>query len=275
MPVLGLVEAVFELGYQPIRCKKIHRPENVALQYDGRKLASKRAYLQCVLCLDALYEKGLTQLSSTATEKAYRYCLSAANLADFDWSPAAIRRRLSGAALGEANIPLLALARPEIPVEDAQPQFGLVWGQSDSSVAPSTPPAVSPLPLPDGEDEGVATPPAGAAALEALPDIEEEIAVDGESDEDWSVPLTIAGMTVSLSENNRGQQGIRIACPWHGLDCRKFRTLSLWQDEFGENAPVDYLATWAAGGEHRDQQAHVRWFPRREDVRAYLAARGV
>ena len=71
VPVLCLVWELRDRGWMPRAGLVVHKPDDDCKVFDSRSLASKRAYLQCVLAMETLLAAGVAQVRSDATIAYY------------------------------------------------------------------------------------------------------------------------------------------------------------------------------------------------------------
>ena len=87
---------------------------------------------------------------------------------------------------------------------------------------------------------------------------------------DAEVPRRIEGQRVKI-ESHGSDRGLRITCKWHGVSCRKFRSLARGMETLGPLAATCYLSACMQKGEHISNEEHVTKEnnPTAVDMRAY------
>ena len=239
----------------------VHVPKGGTLEYDNRKLTSKRNYLRCVLSRMTIFGGGCKQFKSNGPQSYY-----AALLKD---------------PLTEPGLPAIRYDEKLKSLEDgasAPPELRQIvpFRTRRQIVAPVDPDI-------DGGDVDVPPPPAVvdgdgsssdsniSSSKAPLSDHAGDEETDG-ADVSDPYPVEINGVLVKReTHQGRGDSGLRITCtnPEHGL-CTCYRSTKLWTDEFGMEAPVLFLKTWMAKSFSMDAATHRRWRPGRRDIRLFV-----
>ena len=96
-------------------------------------------------------------------------------------------------------------------------------------------------------------------------------------DEDFAddIPTHICGRLVKRGKHrDTGDEGLRISCPIHGSNCRKFRSLTKCVDEHGPLAPVYFLHCWAKNLVEKSMGEHAKWNPIHKDIKLDIESWG-
>lgn len=247
--------------------------------YDQRRLVGRRAYLQCVLFVQHIIDKGINDFSSVGTQayfdallrskkpvqpglqaQQYRKMLAmekdeedpeacaALALADEEGAP---RRRCPA-------LPAPSSRAPE-PIADmaAETECGSMLGGDDSH--PS-----------GGDDEGDGSgygPVGGGEGGDA-----------GLSGAQMPYPATIAGVHVSfvpgrISATHTYSDRLSVKCC--NVDhprCSKSRSMAMLQERLGPRAAEAFLGAWLSRADAMQAAAHTRYTPSFADMVAWLAA---
>jgi hypothetical protein len=87
---------------------------------------------------------------------------------------------------------------------------------------------------------------------------------------DSVVPPTILGIPCRIEWHMyKGTAGLRILCNRH-VNCAKYRSLKLWEEQLGPSAASQYLATWLAAGPLMEREDHSLFRPTLAQVRAFV-----
>lgn len=294
MPALGLAMVLEQRGWTAVQRRVVHFPGAEEKEYDGRQLAAKAPYLQCLVALDQLWSRGLTHLPSALPQAPYRHAIGCDSLANFDWAATDHKEKLL--TLKGKAITLQALKVQQmptaVPLVDAPPAAlpSGVLGESEEEPDPA---ASEPLLALEGPVvDPAATPPAASSSSDSSSDSSSESDTEDQPAEPpapaapaeevlvgeleapaWAPPARIFGMPVTRLRSKNGDT-LLVRCHVHA-DCKKTRMVSMWADEFGPDACVAYLRTWQSKADSHTAAAHAELFPKKEDVREFLsAARG-
>ena len=84
--------------------------------------------------------------------------------------------------------------------------------------------------------------------------------MDGDSNEEPSIyPAHVEGTPLKRENHlDKADIGLRVICPHHGAECRRFRSLSKWIDEHGEQEPVFYLGSGMSIEEHKSHKPTLK-----------------
>lgn len=281
VPVLCLIDALQESGWSGRGEKVIHHQETYKA-FDSRNIASKRAYLQCLLALPELLPK-VGAFPSGETSAFYELLMSGRKAIEAG-KPAKVYRAqlaaLQGDALDSAALAAEAacLPSPQLALEDRSKRV-LKTIDSDSSiygdagVAPAGDTVVSPPAL-VGEaavidhhdapeevfgDEGAR--PAPAAELRCL-----------SADVPW--PSTLLGQRLRTVKGRAGgawsyEPRLTVSCrnPGH-VGCAKSRSIAMDSVTFGRLAPVYFLGAWLQRADMPVAE-HKKYLPDRAAMRAF------
>jgi hypothetical protein len=87
-------------------------------------------------------------------------------------------------------------------------------------------------------------------------------------------PKFIFGRRVRVERHAASSDaGLRMSCPHHGGQCRKFRGLKQDLLIFGTEAPVIFLKTWCAYAKDYDLKSHKSWNPTTKQMREYVESK--
>ena len=292
-PVLALVDALAAGGWQPTQHRVLHRPVPPGvLQYDARDLLAKRLYLQCLLLLPGVFERGQEPFSSTETPLFFRM-LKKGRSVPVGLTPAAMRQHAAecGEVEGlcgaddEAMRPLVAVPQPpshaaadtddeyapDVPFQPRRPPVADAQGSGDSGSDFAAEGSHA------GEQHGaaaVAEPAAQRSGSESLEGSDRELlfAVQDAAAAEQSLPQRIAGMPTSVLRGHPGRCHARLVmqCPSHA-GCSRSRSIALQVGRFGQQASAIYLSCWAARA-HLTREAHRRYRPSVADMDGHVAA---
>ena len=208
VPVLCLVDALKAAGYAFVDRLVVHKPADALKLVDGRRLASKRHYFQCVLASAVLWGRGLPEFRSHGPSGYYWLLLhnKAAGLTKEN-----MKRRL--ADLDGDAIELQILQRPaKLQRHDEEGDDELV-GDDGGAPGPAAPAVEEP-----SSTESCSSSSSVAGDCPSSPS--DGIAGDDLAD-GYDLPTHIDGVKVQVEEHpERGDRGLRIKCPVHE-NCRK------------------------------------------------------
>ena len=246
IPVLCLVDALVANGFRSSDALCVHS-RGSAKAYDGRRLASKRCYFQCLLSRDALFRKGQRRFRSDQSQAYYKLLMRAAGPIPEQATARECQEKIVEieAAGEDYPVPAALLATPAAPAPGGGLRAIADVDGDDGHEGPETAP---PQPIVDAERPAVHG--------------------DG-ADGGYDVPEFILGQPVSLEVHWRGGQGLRVQCPVHP-GCTKYRSLALDVHLFGPAAAKHFLATWLRAAESKDAGEHSRWKPTRAQIQEYL-----
>ena len=258
--VLALVDALLADGHTFVDRQVIHKAGDPARLVDGRRLASKRHYLQCVVAAPDLWRRGETEFPSSRSQRWYLLLLHDQLRGVTKEN---VQKRL--AALGELN-ELDALSRPvklarrtsdesEVAGDDGARELAsaIVHGAAPAAAAAGPDPA----PEPDSSSSSSSEESASSC-------------IAGEAGEVYEPPPTIGGATVGVEVHaDTGQRGLRMKCSRH-RNCRKFCSLHVDPFGFGSRHAEYFLGAWFQLVVVPDsKEAHQPPRPTRAQVQAY------
>lgn len=289
-PVLSLLDALSQQAYVGVDALVVHGPG--VRQYDRRRLPSRRAYLQCVLRMDDLIARGVSQFSSVGSASFFEALLRSKK-AVRPGLPAADYKRLLAIERGDddALADLDARPKPPLPAPPAarrRPAPPIVDGgdSSDSSIVgcggsgggrkgDGAQRVERSLVGSDGEGSvvGVAGP-AGAAAVVAVP----EPLVAGQAGRALppGVPAMICGVKVQfvagrITATHTYVDRLSVRCSNDGHErCSKSRSLELLKERLGERCAEAFLGAWLAKAGSMTEAEHRKYMPRLAEMQAYL-----
>lgn len=287
-PVLSLLDALDSRGFQAVEEVVYHR-EGVR-HFDGRRLAGRRPYLQCVLYMDKLVAKGIRDFHSAGSGAYFDALLRGKGrpspglpaleykrmLAIDEGDEVALVALLPPAPKREASGRLATPGRRREPIADrpAQPEDE----SSDGSiVGPQAHPShASPSNL-GGRGGGDAHTEADDAASVVGPAMPEAQPQVGRACPHW-VPTEIGGMVVRFVPGRRTAShtysdriNIRCSNAAH-IGCGKSRSLALMQDRLGPRCAEAFLGAWLLQADTMAGGHHAKYTPRVADMEAYIAA---
>ena len=264
VPCLMLVDALHANGFGAVDSSVVHA-EGSPKVFDGRKLASKRNYLKCVLAGPELFLAGVAEFQSTHASAWFAYLLKFKRTPQLGMNSRALMEAIGDEdgqetyeALGPAQAMDMELAvigdggvsDPDIAGDD----LALPAAPEQPEVpAPEQPPP--PLPAPDDGDDIVGDEPQEARLA-------------------W--PEVLEGVRVHVVKG-RHQGGysyydrLQVTCPnpQHSR-CQKSRSTLKQVNQVGPRAAVGYLGAWLLRAHDLSEAEHRRYDPSMDDVRAYL-----
>ena len=257
--VLALVDALLADGYTFVDRQVIHKADDPARLVDGRRLASKRHYLQCVVAAPDFWRRGETEFPSFRSQRWYLLLLhdQLRGLTKEN-----VEKRL--AALGELD-ELDALSRPVKLARRTSDESEVAGDDGDrtaaSAIVHGAPPAAAaagpdPAPEPDSSSSSSSEESASGIA--------------GEAGEVYEPPPTIGGAKVAVELHaDTGQRGLRLTCSRH-RNCRKFCSLHVDPFGFGSRHAEYFLGAWLQLVVVPDNKAaHQPPRPTRAQMQAY------
>lgn len=264
VPVLALLDALGEQGFSPVE-DRVRHTDAGDKRYDGRSIAGKRCYLQCVLAFPELQQAGVAAFASGRPGIYYALLLKSKRLPPEGASASECKRLLAkctGDALSLAVLEREAIARPLLPLPAPASAEPLPIDDDEVAGDPDVEMATEPPPVPVA-DEVVGD---EAGASEAGPEASER----GHE----GIPHEIMGQRVSRIKGRHDVEWSyydRISvrcCNAHHHNCTKSRSLQLGSAEFGPRAAEYFLGAWLlASGLPADQ--HRRFAPTKAEMRAY------
>ncbi|CAK0789149.1 unnamed protein product [Prorocentrum cordatum] len=206
-------------------------------EFDHRRLPSKRFYLLCVLAQPHLFSNGCVQFKSNGPQAYFKALLK--DPTAVPGLPAIKYIENDGESHdGPAPAQLLGLPTRSATSEAVARVDADIDGDDGSLHR-----APAPLQL---ADDGGSSAHSHTSSSHASVD---EGSVDGDTAVGPdSCPLFIDGMTVTRESHlGRGDFGLRVKCsnPSH-VNCSCYRSVKLWTEEFGVDAPALFLKTWMA-----------------------------
>ena len=233
---------------------------------DARNPLAKRAYYQCLIAGDQLFQKGD---KSNRSQAFYKLLLRDPAKAEAKLKAQECEKLVSAA---ERSVKLDALEAapkrprlelPPVPREGVEDEEEVFVGGREEVPAPLAPPspAVAPLAPPSPAGSSSSSSPSSSR--------EEEEVYAGPRPVVPPYPEMIRGVQVRPRfKTITNKWGIEVTCPHHD-NCRKFRTLDLNTDIFGHRAAEYFLGAWLMTPNPPNGKPHKRWFPTRNDVREY------
>ena len=250
-------------GFEGVDGLVIHVPGGSAV-FDKRKLPSKRPYLKCVLAQAGLFAGGCEKFKSNGPQAYYKALLK--NPKTLPGLPAIQYdeqlKELEDAADPPELMKLTAGPRKLTTVATVDPDID---GDAD-------PPPEEPTPPPLQNDWG-SSGNSHTSSSHASADGGSVDGDDGRGERD-PYPEEIEGMRVSRESHlGRGDDGLRVQCmnPAHG-NCSCYRSVKMWTDDFGIDAPVLFIKTWLSKSFSKTRDQHKRWRPGKNDVKLYMLA---
>ena len=233
VPVLTLMDALDAAGWIGVQHQVVHAEGSAAI-YDIRKPMSSRDYMQAVLSLRSLFQKGNESIASGRSQAYYRLLLRSSGPVDDSLSAAehiqALKRDFPGEHTAQelANMEPIQRRRPTVAVlaDDEEIDGGDAcagreahhWPVAVAPVADAAPdlPPVPPPPSPHSAEEG---------------------SVDGD-DDGLRWPEEICGRTLHMEMRfNTSIAGLRVSCGVH-IGCNCYRSIRLAVDKYGPHAAV-------------------------------------
>ena len=280
VPTLCLLWSLRDKGWAPRKGLVVHNHDARAQIFDGRNLASRRAYFQCVHVLDKIHAAGVLSVRSDGPNAYYELLLRQPHKAiaarpateylkllkdgGYDVEvpeieeaePAQIRHRDLGMdALAVAIAPDLGdEAVPARGARDRSPSSSSSGSGDSNSSSSSSSPSGAPAAVPLAPD--------GIAPDEPAPHVEMDAPI---------VPDFLFGKRVAL-ESHGFHTGIRVRCCAGHPHCRIFASLSKWRRELGPQASVHILSCWLARAGGMDAADHRIWRPTLANVQEHIAA---
>lgn len=292
VPVLALLDTMCERGF--VGVDRVVRHKQGVMEFDRRRIAGRRSYLQCVLHADKIAAKGVADFPSNGPI-AYFEALLFGKTAVRPGLPATVYKQLM--AKDGADGDAWALA----PL-DAAPERG----RRASAAPPLAAASASPAALEDdaagdtddGSVVGCASPEreavAIAQAIAAAASDSDNSVVGGGADQEHElaapevadapapgaregVPESLLGVPVSYVQGRSttthtyaDRIGVRCPNAGHGNKCGKSRSLALWKDRLGPRCAEGFLGAWLSKAHTMPAAAHAKYAPTVEETEAYL-----
>ena len=203
---------------------------------DARNPLAKRAYYQCLIAGDQLFQKGD---KSNRSQAFYKLLLRDPAKAEAKLKAQECEKLVSAA---ERSVKLDALEAapkrprlelPPVPREGVEDEEEVFVGGREEAAAPT--PAFSPGVVSEGEPSSSSSSPSSG---------EEEEVYTGDRPDAPPCPEMMQGVRARPRfKTTTRKWGIEVTCPHHA-NCRRFRTLDLHTDVFGHRAAELYLALW-------------------------------
>lgn len=276
-PVLSLLDALGERGFVGVDEAVL----SGVLQYDHRNICGRRAYLQCVLHMAKLTEKGITEFRSIGSAAYFVALLHGRSKVRPGLSAGDYRRQLAAERGDELALAALAVSEqatrrrgrakakallqpPEAPLAIAlAPQDGgsdgeSVFGGSDQGAAAADRPAVG-----------------GEASAAHPPEVGQEAAIPP-----TGIPADILGQIVTFipgraSATHSYAERISVTCsnPAH-RKCSKSRSMAMFRDKRGVRCAEAFLGAWLANASSMGSPAHGKYTPTLAEMEEYLRTAG-
>lgn len=272
-PPLVLMDALREKGWQQVQNKVMHTLGG--LVFDGRSVASRRAYLQSLLALEELTAAGIPGFESGHPNMYYVALMRTRRVPDPKTPAEELKRLLANESGDVLQLAILdQLARPS-----AAPalQGGLkrraaeALPDEDSSIAGDASSG-------DGDQGSGGVDAAGPVALPGDDEIAGDDAVASAGDlppQPW--PLSIEGQTVTRVKGRvdahwsyHDRLSVRCSNPLHP-NCTRSRSTEMDRQVLGHRAAEAFLGVWLSRS-NVPAQEHRKFKPSRDEMRAYLAS---
>lgn len=274
VPVLTLLDKLRERGFAGVPRLVSHA--RGCLLFDSRRISGKRAYLQCVLHMEALGNKGVAEFRSIGPQSYFEALLRGKGavqsglpaleykklLAEEDGDQCALASLEMKQTKRQRRAQVAAPAQPPQPVadDDSGDHSSIAGGDSGGE-------AVAGIGGANSDAESVAGP-ADEVAL-ALPPKDQMPP---------NAPCDIGGMHVAFIPGRRtathtyaDRLSLRCANPAHGR-CAKSRSMALLQDRWGARSAEIFLGAWQARAHNMSPRDHARHMPSAAEMQAYLDA---
>ena len=223
VPVLSLLDALASAGIEIVERLVTHKPGGDPCVVDGRKMATRRFYFQCVLARQTLWDRGVVEFRSNKSQAWYRLLLND-KLAGLTREN--LRSRLADCGVLPKDIEVLA-GTAELPRPD--PEGDCIAGDDGLAVAAH-------------EEESSSDSPSSSTTTSEVDDND----VAGDEDVAAYVPPAYIGdVKVGVEEHvSRGEvsRGLRVRCPV--CKTRKFASLAKDPYEIGHRCAEAFLGAW-------------------------------
>lgn len=272
-PVLALVDALDRAGFVGVDEEVDHAQGRIV--FDARRLAGRRAYLQCVLYIDKLIAKGVTEFSSAGSQ-AYFDALLRGQHAVRPGLPAASYRQILAAERHSAEAPSLMDVQQVPPKRQRRllpqrPQPLEDGSSSDCSIAGGGAGAESDASSVAGGLGEVGAAPAEPARAEPEQPVEHLAALGGIPEEILGAKVTHILGRRTRTHTYSDRLTVKCTNPAH-LKCSKSRSLAMLRDKYGQRCAEVFLGAWLARADDMTSAEHLRHTPDEAAMRAYLAA---
>lgn len=288
-PVLIIIRALQKAKWKKGPSPSEHTADSELFFGEGN-FVQRKPYLQCLVILSLLRERGLASLPSTESVAYYRLVLRSSRPAEVQRGQIASHY----AALMDTSLGPAALCAFEDEVSDVQDDVSddesSVSGDVDCDLPPVGDVASAPV-MANGDGVVVESPSGGQRTVDAsafvasLDESECQLLVASRLSRKYHPQ--IPGITFE-EHNEPGQRGhykrLTIACPQARVGgdhcgnrfCCKRRGLGANQmKHFGPLEPEAYLAVWAANAhKFKNARKHKRWSPSVGQVRAFMRMKG-
>ena len=287
-PVLCLLDALHNQGFSGVSQAVVHGDASGRL-FDSRGIASRRAYLQCVLAISKLFANGITEFRSVGSQAYFEALLRGKGLVQSGLPAVEYKKLLAAeredfgalAALGDGGAANKSRALPKPQVgeqpqsqqQQPKPLEDCAMEEDDSSIAGGS--------NDSGNEDGEIV---GAGADLALQDAPEQQPVGGEGENQEASGLPpgfareIQGMRVGFvagratASHTYADRAIVRCCNPEHQRCGKSRSLALQRDRFGLRSAEFYLAAWMSKAYEMDANNHSKYQPKVADIEAFLGA---
>lgn len=261
IPVVCLLDALCAQGFVKVSRKVWHTSDEEHV-FDGRNIASKRKYLQCVLALPELLPK-VTSFPSGEPAAFYALLLHTKMVTATGLGEKAYKAMLADAVGDGEELCALEMEQvaPVVPLPLVDDRQAPALCDADSIVGSDDEPGPAPAPAQGddhivGDDSGGEE---GRAPVPSLDDLPEAVLgqrlrrVHGRQDGKWSYEDRL-----SVSCSN----------PAHDR-CRKSRSVALDGARFGPLSAMYFLGAWLEKSAHMTQAEHKRYVPSQSEVQGF------
>lgn len=272
-PVLSLLDALGERGFEGVDEVVLHRV-GVA-HFDRRNICGRRAYLQCVLHMGKLAEKGIDEFRSVGSSAYFAALLHGRSKVRPGLPAMEYRRQLAKERGEELTLAALGVG------EQATRRRGR------AKALPQPPPAPPAIALPEGggcDDESVfgGSDPGAVALLRPASDAEADTSaaspVDAgdEGANATGAPAEIMGQIVTFipgraTATHSYADRLSVTCSNAAhRKCSKSRSMALLRGELGVRCAEAFLGAWLAKASSMDSPAHGKYTPTLAEMEMYL-----
>jgi len=265
-PELLVLEYAAALGWHPGDRDTPHLlmddPAGKVFKYSK---SSMKSYLQCILSLEDLHDRGLESLPVGQLQKYYRCVLLAqqpngilVNRPDPEYAA-----QLKALVAGE-HAPMVLPPLP-LPPPPAPPPLALEDGASDAVLDDESP-------RPALEDEATSS---SSSSSQASGSEGGGVLGDDDDDDERVYPEECQGFKIRLDKHApRGYSRLQIFCQLH-KECCKYRGIGHNQMKtYGWREPLGFLMVWVQKGEEGQsaEEHRKRVKPTRAEIKAWLDA---
>ena len=290
LPVLIIMRALMAKGWQRGEPPNLHTFDSVKL-FGEKDFVARKPYLQCLLVLQQLFDRGLTGLSSVEPNAYYRLIMHAQRPADIRIGQQSKEYDKQADSVVIQNMVVDPLPAHESEDEEAETSatLALFAEEMDQDAGPAQVTSVQQKASDQGSDgqrlgrvEYGGSSGSGGAGSDLV--VEDGEPITPSHRRQWTSSLPNITLDVHLSPGQRGHyRRLIIACPYahtHHADgkypCMKHKNLGQRQmAALGPREPEAFLGAWAAAADRFPNcQAHVAWNPSVAQVRAWMTSQG-